>query len=449
MAFSFTLMKVYQYTKDRNILSLGYYTDMEWLFGPTVLSSTRFEWFEIYQRYIVEILEGNFMGSSEEWIPGINIGAVVATKPSSLVPPDVVELVHQEEQKMKEGDIIFCGDVLVELGLRHTVSGPKDCLLDLERQSFESETILNNSLEIHVQFYFNLIGNDWSQPQAIAFVCACSFCYFTIMIIGFLLYLKKETPVVTYATKEFIVIMSLSALIGTTSGFFFIAPPGGFTCMAGYWFTYQAFAVTMGCTIIKNWHLWYLREKIKKLKVVVIPMHHLIGFLAISSSIMTVILVVWTALPSTRLVPKMTPDSSLKEDEVYWTCESSSWIFILIVNIYMIVLFVFALLFSWDTRQFISVFRESEKIALAVYLVFLMEIILLPLIYTFNVSSWKVKNSLLSLLGIWRNFIPFVVIMAPKLWLAYFKPEKNRPITGNPYRRKTGSSSPTPTGSTF
>eukprot|EP01126_Amoeba_proteus_P008948 TRINITY_DN13399_c0_g1_i16.p1 TRINITY_DN13399_c0_g1~~TRINITY_DN13399_c0_g1_i16.p1 ORF type:complete len:246 (+),score=41.56 TRINITY_DN13399_c0_g1_i16:781-1518(+) len=245
--------------------------------------------------------------------------------------------------------------------------------------------------------------------------------------------------------------MSVSALIGTTSGFFFIAPPGGFTCMAGYWFTYQAFAITMGCTILKNWRLWYLREKIKKLKVVVIPTHHLIGFLVILGSIMTILLVVWTALPSTRLVPKMTPDSSLKVDEVYWTCESSSsWIFILIVNIYLIVLFAFALIFSWDTRQFISVFRESEKIALAVYLVFVMEIILLPLIYTFNVSSWQVKNSLLSLLGIWRNFIPYVVIMVPKLWLAYLRPEKNKAVTGNFERKKTGgSSSPTPTVSTF
>jgi hypothetical protein len=81
---------------------------------------------------------------------------------------------------------------------------------------------------------------------------------------------------------------------------------------------------------------------------------------------------------------------------------------------------------------------ESSYLGLAVYNIVILELIFLPLIYTFNLDQYKAKTILLTIQPMYRAIATLTFIFLPKFTLAIFHPEQN--VVGSS-TRKTGKSS--------
>lgn len=80
----------------------------------------------------------------------------MASAPSAVVPEEIREAIYEEEESFKEGNVLlFCGEVLVELGLR-PYAEPTECATREEMASLDST--IGNVHEETVTYYYVLEG---------------------------------------------------------------------------------------------------------------------------------------------------------------------------------------------------------------------------------------------------------------------------------------------------
>jgi ABC transporter substrate-binding protein PnrA-like len=78
--------------------------------------------------------------------------------------------------------------------------------------------------------------------------------------------------------------------------------------------------------------------------------------------------------------------------------------------------------FAGDFR---SHFAESSSISLALYNIVIVQLIMLPLIYTMEDDEYAARTVLLAALPMYHAATTLILLFAPKLWVAIVRPDKN------------------------
>jgi len=138
--------------------------------------------------------------------------------------------------------------------------------------------------------------------------------------------------------------------------------------------------------------------------------------------IISVILLVWTA--AFPFTPSQETSDILEDNEVMIVCSSEhSQIFLIILFIYKGLLVLFGCFLAFSTRKVASAYNESRQIGTAMYSIFFVGAILVPLIFLLDVKP-DIEFSLISVATLWVLTITLGYLFLPKLVIQTEKKKK-------------------------
>eukprot|EP00010_Vexillifera_abyssalis_P009578 CAMPEP_0201548926 /NCGR_PEP_ID=MMETSP0173_2-20130828/5432_1 /ASSEMBLY_ACC=CAM_ASM_000268 /TAXON_ID=218659 /ORGANISM="Vexillifera sp., Strain DIVA3 564/2" /LENGTH=656 /DNA_ID=CAMNT_0047958447 /DNA_START=535 /DNA_END=2505 /DNA_ORIENTATION=- len=409
----------------RRLMSFGFASDFRVTIGPTVISSAVFTWGSVYSKIIEEALNTDGSNWGEVLSGGMVDGYSDAAPPSENVPTDVADLFWSERERIlsseKTQEVIFCGEWA--LGLPDMEPGPDGCLTLSQVASIGYDLPWINVIE--GEFFYVDVYLESDDPGAIAMYVVNSLALFIsiLYVIGVLYYHK--TPVIHYASPVFCAFIFLGGFLQYISGYLYVEKPTDAICMAPVWLQDIGYVIMLAAICVKNWRMWVIHRKSRKFKLVQVPSWQLFAGLLIAITLMIVLLIAWQVDDPLEETYTLDP-IDLEVDERYLSCEQSDealWVGLTLGYISFWV--ISAAAFAYLTRGIRSLFNESHLIALAVYNIIVLDIITLPLIYTFDEKDYEAKTILSALRPIYRAFSTLSLIFFPKLWLAIFKPEEN------------------------
>ena len=211
---------------------------------------------------------------------------------------------------------------------------------------------------------------EWSNPLAIVITIVSVILIVLCLLTSIDFIIWIDTKVIRASSPLFCMLILLGGIMGFASALLFLGQPTNGVCLARIWLSGLAFATVYSNLIAKNYRLYRIFKNLE-MRVFAISNRDLIlqGVLPIVL-IELIILILWTSLDPLVVVHD---DKSvlLAEDEVNIRCVSQeSWGVGLFLAFKMFLL-ALGTVVSYNTRDLVEYFKESQGIGLGVCFIFL------------------------------------------------------------------------------
>jgi len=215
--------------------------------------------------------------------------------------------------------------------------------------------------------------------------------------------------------------MEGSGFIGSISIFFWFGRPTVASCNTRIWLICIAFIVFYGCLLAKSWRVWRLFSQARKLKrKKPLKDEFLLIIVGVLLFIELILLITFTTVSPLMPTISTTP---LIPDEVIVICTSEwSTLFASLLIAYKAILSLIGSIIAFLTRNVDRKFRESREMYWTLYTIFIVNLILLPLMFFLNLTP-TVSFILAAVDILWILFFSFSVLFAYRLYLAFTRDE--------------------------
>jgi len=414
-----------EHENGRRIFSCGFANDFRVRIGESVTSSGVIFLENTFSEAVRSHLDGDFSYGIAS--PGMNNGGADAAAPSSLVPLEAYPRFLSERQRLLNAgpneEIVFCGNRALK-GLPDDVQIDEDtdCMYpaDVSVMSYN----MGYLEEVEGEFYFNFVYLDDEHPAYIAMIVVISIVVFLSFVYLALILYYLDTAVIKVASPLFCFAILFGAWLQFAAAYLFLQEPSDAICMAPIWLEMVGLTIMLSAICVKNYRLYKLCKNSKKFFPVQVSTLELLAAMGLGVLGMIIILTAFQVVGPYE--PETSRDVELEIDELYLYCATDDeGLFIGLIWGYMAFWLLSACVLAYLTRRLEGVLCESSQLALAIYNIIVLELIFLPLIYTFDRDQYEGRTILLALQPMYRGFTTISLIFLPKFWLAAVHPDKN------------------------
>jgi basic membrane lipoprotein Med (substrate-binding protein (PBP1-ABC) superfamily) len=409
---------------DNNVTVVGIISDMRYLIGENVHFSILYDWTQLYYKFILDAVNGNFTGGQFIYS---GIGDVIQISHFSTIADIATK--NKLVQEATNLTSIFCPPFY------------DHCLSDYEIV-FMSEFLEGpvNQNNFTLSYFLVDLFVDYSSPSGIVII--------TLAVLGILVStvsitltsVNIETKTIHGASPLFCYLVISGCVLGFVSTFFWLGEPTVVMCQLRIWIGSLAYSLALGALVMKNLRIMilYTKQSLKKIKVdnkdlflkAVVPLI-LMEFIFLS---------LWTSLDIYE--PKLIKQGPfLTENERYLVCGSNSdWGFSVFLAL-KAVLFVIGVIVSYKVRKIeMKDYNESNTIGLTIYntaLIFVVAVIVLitvPFDVTSNITVIAIAIIIVCL-GI------DLLLFVPKFLRIYKQHDKSTESRTNNFRTSEANTS--------
>lgn len=403
--------------------SCGFADDFRVKVGPTVSSSGVFYWDVPYINIVQSLLSGTWQGGG--LTVGMHFGAVDAAPPSDLVPSSILPLFNNERQKLIDSaqEIVFCGQQALQgLPSNVVIDNSTGCIsqLDISLMGYQMGYVQT----VKPQFYYIDIYVTNGSAVYIAMMTCATVC--TLLSFFYLALLIRwwTTPVIRFSSPMFCMVIFLGAFLQLISAYLYVQKPSEPNCMSAVWLEMLGIILMLSAICMKNYRLWRVLHSARRFISIQISNEELLAVVILATLGMVAIMIGWQV--SDPLESTYSTSSSLSVDERYLYCgDSDVGLWVGLTWGYLAIWIAGGVALAYLTRRLVGIFNESSNIALALYNLVVLELIFLPLIYTFTLEQYDAKVILQSLQPMYRAVTTLSLIFVPKYWIAWLHPDKN------------------------
>eukprot|EP00743_Colponemidia_sp_Colp-15_P003694 GILK01003986.1.p1 GENE.GILK01003986.1~~GILK01003986.1.p1 ORF type:complete len:822 (+),score=145.46 GILK01003986.1:31-2466(+) len=144
------------------------------------------------------------------------------------------------------------------------------------------------------------------------------------------------------------------------------------------------FTLMFGSLFAKTFRIWKILEN-PKLRRVTVSTWHALGYLAIGLLADAVLLSLWFAVDPPRAVSVATAQPGIGTVNSLH-CRSESSIFLVVILFYKLAVLIFGVLLAFKVRKLSSDFHEAKWMGMALYCMFLLSAVALPLLLAVDLS---------------------------------------------------------------
>mmetsp|Transcript_9839 Transcript_9839/g.13232 ORF Transcript_9839/g.13232 Transcript_9839/m.13232 type:complete len:666 (+) Transcript_9839:67-2064(+) len=417
------------YAEGNEVYSCGFADDFRVKAGPTVTCSALYFWDEVYTAVIVAKLEGRFNSVNFARVGFSNQGVDVAP-PSDLVPSEALPLFNFERERLINStageELVFCGEqALVGLPPDVAIDTDTGCLTPDEVGSMGYQMGYVETIE--PDFYWVYVYVEKGDPEYIALMVVISVMVgLSLIYFGVALYFW-DTPVIRVSSPLFLMVIFFGALLQFVASYLYLQRPSDGICMAPLWLEMIGLQIMITAICVKNYRMYLLFRHSSKFFPVQISNWELLSVLTLG--VLGIILILIGFQVSEPYEPReqpLPPEENPNFDQAYLYCGSDDEaLFIGLLWGYLSVWLLVCVVLAYLTRKLEGVFCESNDLALAIYNIVIIELIFLPLIYTFELDQYQGKTLLLSIQPMYRAITTLSFLLIPKFILAIFHPEEN------------------------
>lgn len=416
--------ELYHDTGQR-IYSVGFADDFRVKVGASVVSSAVFYWDAPYIEIVGSYLAGNQLGGV--LFSAMNTGGVDVAPPSDIVPPALLPGFEAERQRLLTAplgmELVFCGPLALE-GLPSDVTpdNTTGCLTQSQVSTMGYQ--MGYMQTTQPEFFWVDVYVTSGSAAFIAMIVSISVCVALSFFYLALLFYYLSTPVIRLASPVFCYVVFLGAYMQFAAAYIYLQEPTDGTCMAPYWLEMIGLTLMLSAILVKNYRMWRVVRSAQKFVAIQISSAELLVVIFLAMLGMLAILIPWQA--SDPYVPVTQQSSDLALDERYLFCgDTNEALWISLIWGYQLVFIFAGVVLAYLTRRLQGVFNESSNIALALYNIVVLELICLPLIYTFEQSQYEAITILLTLQPTYRAIATLTLLFGPKFWTAWRHPHKN------------------------
>ena len=267
----------------------------------------------------------------------------------------------------------------------------------------------------------------WNSPAGIALsIVAALGIAFAILMMG-VIYWQRESPVITSATWQFLILMLCGAILGMGSIWVWIGYPTPHLCALRIWIPPIAFVLILAPLLAKTWRLVRIFS-LATFKVEPIPLLTLVLIVGVLTSVQIIICIFWISMGTIQIEAIPDEHSSTKE---YVVCKynRANQIASYVTYGYNGLLVLISCYLAFRVRKLPKDFNESRWIVRTIYNTLLFAGLIIILGYSLSTF----KNTVLILicvctLGISIGSVMF--IMLPKAWELFVHPERRSSSSG-------------------
>jgi ABC-type branched-subunit amino acid transport system substrate-binding protein len=261
----------------------------------------------------------------------------------------------------------------------------------------------------------------WSSSAGIVFGILATLGIILCAATLILIYTWRESPLITSATYEFLILMLFGAALGFGSTLTWIGKPAPFICGLRIWLPPIAFLLIISPLMAKTWRLWKIFS-LSSIRVVPVPLTTLILMVSAMVLVQIIICIVWVSLGTVQ--PIVVNDRN-DRTQAYVLCKSilanriSSYVtfgyigLILLVGCYL----------AFKIRKLPRDFNESKWIGRTLYNIFLFAGLIIILGYALS-RFYVVVLILICVCTLAICYGSIMLMMGPKIWKLVRHPEK-------------------------
>lgn len=411
-----------RFAAGQDVYSVGFADDFRVKVGESVATSAVNYWNVNFVEIVSNYLAGTPL-SGLNYASMANRGVDVAP-PSDVVPASARPFFFSERSLLQNStsELVFCGGAALAGLPADIVVGTDGCL------SIEQIANMDYQLD-YVEttepiFYYNDIYVTKGSATFIGMMVAISVAVVIGLFFLVLLFIYLKTPVIRFASPVFCIVIFFGAFLQFAAAYLYLQPPTDAICMAPYWLEMVGLVMMLSAILVKNYRMWRVVQSAQKFVAIQISTAELMVAIALAIAGMLVILIVWQTTDPYEKVYESAPELAI--DERYLLCGNTDQaLWIGLTWGYQCVWIFAGVILAYLTRRLQGVFNESSGIALTLYNVIVLELICLPLIYTFNLNQYQARTILLTLQPSYRAIATLTLIFGPKFWIAWRHPHKN------------------------
>ena len=412
------------YAQGEKVYSSGYTDDFRAKVGPSVLTSSMFNFGGVYTDIVQRYLDGHEI--DRRVLAGLNnFESVDIAPPSEIVDEEILPLFFSERERVLLAgpgeEVIFCGeDALAGIPPEDQPEMGEECASVLNSMPY----LLDYVTPVEGDFYFVDVYVESDSALYIAMMVIVSLCVVLSFIYLALFLFFITTPIIRTASPIFCVVIFVGGWMQFAAAYTYLQKPTDAVCMVPIWLEMLGFVMMLSAIVVKNFRLWKLFRTTHKFFPTAIPISQLFGAIGVGLLGMLIILISWQVADPYQATRETSDD--LEIDEQYLYCgDTNEALWIGLVWGYLCVWICAGIVLAYLTRRLHGYFCETTEISLALYNVAILELIFLPLIYTMELDQYKGRTILLCIQAMYRAIATLSFIFIPKFYVALFHADEN------------------------
>jgi basic membrane protein A len=411
-----------KYARENGFMSIGYSSDARVFYGESVLTSTLFDWSEIYVHHVLGLINGTwnnqslFYGWDRASVRLAPLSQLVRANRSALQTVD-----FYRDQFILGNDTVYCGDAMAEFNPQ--MAG--NCLSDAQilSMNFVLPGIVDLG-DIKVPpIVIEELFVDYTRGLGIALMVLAAICIAGTVVLIILTARFRNIKVFTSASPLFCFLIQGAAIVGYVAVFLWTGRPTTGTCIARAWLVNIGFILLYSCLFAKSWRVYVIFRNAKTLRVRVIQDKHLLVFGGLFLVPELVILTTWTAMEP--MTVELFPSELTTDLQRNVFCYSPNALtFQLVLILYKAAVLIFGMFIAVATRNVRSDFNESKQIGFSIYNIFFVSAVILPLLY-FLPMRFDAYYVLANVLILWIPSVTLLLLFVPKLRIAINNPNQS------------------------
>eukprot|EP01103_Thecamoeba_quadrilineata_P007467 TRINITY_DN17341_c0_g1_i1.p1 TRINITY_DN17341_c0_g1~~TRINITY_DN17341_c0_g1_i1.p1 ORF type:complete len:654 (+),score=78.90 TRINITY_DN17341_c0_g1_i1:31-1992(+) len=400
--------------------SIGYYSEMDVFYGPSVLTGGIFNWGPLFS-HLVEKYNQNEWPSGEMIWYGLKDEGAYLGKMSYLIPWEMKKKAIKLKYEFSDNntEMVFCGDyVKKSFGVEDSMS---NCLSNNQLENMTR--LLPNIISIPGDFYFNELFWDYHNPWGIILLLSTGWGMILLLIFLCLLIRHWHTPVFIFASPLFCLIVLLGASLCYCCVVLHVFEPTNITCPLRWWTLGLSYIIMYSSVCVKTYRVWRIHCNMRLLKETMITNYQLLGIVCLCLALEVLFLLIWTLVGGINRV--LIVIDGLAPDERAVDCGGDYYFaFTIAFFSFNAIPLVFSAFLATVTRNVAVGFNESFTLALMTYNVTVFYVCVVPL-YFFLQNLYLFMNLLIATIVWYLVTSTICLLFLTKIYIAVFKPKKN------------------------
>lgn len=421
---------VQKYFAANNLWSTGYFFELRYSLGESVLYSMVYPEDKAFYRFSKEyILNNKFLKDGAQNITDYPIKSGYSNE-LSIESQEKVSISHNliVEGKLEP----FCGDDIKEPiyhGLKTHLVGNLTCL---DKEEYSKMTRYSESIKVLKSLHLE----DVIEYSYFSIYTVVGKVFLGLLIIGFIInslflwdVIRNRNLIIYKAASPVFCIIFLSALyLGLIGLSFWLLEPSKLNCTSKIWLINLSHSIVYSCLIFKNWRIMKLFNIKSSLEVYKISNRDLLLKMVLPYVTgMVIALTLWTSLDTYQRHEFTSNDKNyLNLNQIEITCQSKTFYGIYTCIIYLSLLLLFGCIVAYKTKGIkMKHYREAESTAWIVYHNLLLIVVSLFLrVILIEKVTVIISDAILSY-AIWLLCVTnSLILLIPKVYRIHIKGEK-------------------------
>jgi hypothetical protein len=230
--------------------------------------------------------------------------------------------------------------------------------------ALDGREISSSPISFQTSYSFTNICNTAIIIIFLVAIVVTSLVYLALIV---LVHRYRETWIIRVSSPLFCQILLVGAILVNVTVGIWLAAPSPATCNLSYWVWGLGFSLMFGCLFAKNYRIYFIYTRARKLRMTTISNKLLIVIVGIMTFVHIAVMIIWTAVDASgpsQVRVTTTSDSYLAY--LSTRCRQNG-VFLGIFYVYKIIFLSAGAVLSILGRKLQSEFNESRHIAFAIY----------------------------------------------------------------------------------